>query len=163
MCSDFQANSFQLTLHCSKGGGDLICRGSTLPGHPAGHTVPTTHSERRLEPSFGWAHTMVAVPGPGEPSMKRHTATALPAHQCQLGTVRTLPSSCQRQPAGTRGASKAAAPPQNASKKPAASQPHDSCTSQSLDTLPAFHWLQEDTQTSTKPHQREANLFKLNK
>lgn len=52
-------------------------------------------------------------------------------------------------------------------KMPARSQQpasHMTCTSQSLDTLPAFQWLQEeDTQTSTKTHQWEVNLFKLNK
>lgn len=46
-------------------------------------------------------------------------------------------------------------------KMPARSQQP---ASQSLDTLPAFRWLQEeDTQISTKPHQQEVNLFKQNK
>lgn len=78
-----------------------------------------------------------------------------------------FPTSCQRPPDSQQApvgqAKLTAAPPQNASKKPAASQPHYSCTSQILDTLPAFHWLQENTQTSTKPHQQEANLCKQSK
>lgn len=138
-----------------------------MPGHPAQHTVPPTCSGRQVKPSFGWVHAMVAVHGRGKPSKKHQVAMALPAHQCQLGTVWTFPHeppapASQQAPVGQ--AKPAAAPPQNASKKPAASKPHYSCTSQNLDTLPAFHWLQdEDTQTSMKPHQREVNLFKQNK
>lgn len=80
MCSDCPANSLQLTWHPSEGGGDLICRGGSLPGHPAQHSAPLTCSQRRVKPSFGWVHAIVAVPGPGEPSKERHAAsTPVPA------------------------------------------------------------------------------------
>lgn len=168
MCSDCQANNFQLTQHPSEGRGDLICRGGTLPGHPAWHVVPPTHSQRWVKPSFSWVHATVAVLGPGQPSKKCHTAKALPGTGASWGPSGAFPRSCQRPPASQQApvgqAKPAAAPPQNASKKPAASRPHCSCISQSLDTLPAFHWLQEEnTQTSTKPHQQEVNLCKQSK
>lgn len=126
MSSNSQANSFQLTRHASEGGGNLICRGGILPGHPTRHTVPPTCSGRQVKPSFGWVHAMVAVHGRGEPSKKRHVAMALPACQCQLGIVWTFPHevpvpASQQAPVGQ--AKLAAAPPQNASKKPAASEP----------------------------------------
>lgn len=61
-----------------------------------------------------------------KPSKKHHVAMALPACQCQLGTVWTFPHevpvpASQQAPVGQ--AKPAAAPPQNASKKPAASKP----------------------------------------
>lgn len=125
MCSDSQANSFQLTRHASEGGGNLICRGGILPGHPTRHTVPPTCSGRQVKPSFGWVHAMVAAHGRGKPSKKCHVAMALPARQCQLGTVWTFPHEVPApasQPAGTRGASKARCSPTPKCQQEASSQ-----------------------------------------
>lgn len=143
----------------SKGGRDLICRGMHLAraSCPA-HCTPSTLTEVGETLWLGTCHG-------GSPWARRAEQEAPRCHSFARAPVPAGDHPDLSPPAAhtSQQAKPAAAPSQNASKKLAASQPHDSCTSQSLDTLPAFHWLQEDTQTSTKSHQREVNLFKLNK